>query len=127
MTISPAKQLSAAKRIAALAADASNEQIETDIDSLFAGITSACYEIENQIEKADLAKRGTAAGVNARLRKMGVAERLVKGEGYCYFTEGEAMDWPSASVMVYRISDMTVGEWIEEYKRLKAAHEADKR
>lgn len=70
---------------------------------------------------------GTSAAVNAALKRMGAAERLVKGRGYCYFTEGEAMDWPTSSVMVNRMSQLTVGEWIEEYKRLKAAHEADKR
>lgn len=66
---------------------------------------------------------GTYQSVNAALRKIGAAEKLVKGDGYCYFIDGDAHGWPAQSVYVYRMSDLTVAQWIAEYRSLKAAYE----
>lgn len=46
-----ARQLKAVNKIAELAAKVSNEDIQDEIDSLFANITSACILIEQSIQK----------------------------------------------------------------------------
>lgn len=58
--------------------------------------------------------------VNKAIRALGGAEKLVKGEGYFYFTGGEAASWPATSVYVYRLHDLSLAEWVEEYKSLRA-------
>jgi len=58
------------------------------------------------------------AQVNAFLKSKNVKERLKKGKGYFYFSEGNSYDWDSTSVYVYRIDDMTFQEWYNEYKNL---------
>jgi hypothetical protein len=57
--------------------------------------------------------KATIAKVNASIKALGGNEILVKGDGYFYFAEGKAIDWPS--VYVYRISDLTLDRWLEEY------------
>ena len=64
------------------------------------------------------------AKVNAALRARGRLERLVRGRGYYYFHGGNACNWPSASVWVYRASDLTVERWLEEFDQLRAASES---
>ena len=63
--------------------------------------------------------------VNITLKKLGAAETLVKGEGYFYFIDGQAAEWETSSVYVYKVNDLTLDQWIEEYRTLKA--EGDKR
>lgn len=69
--------------------------------------------------------RGNASGrsiqarVNKRIRELGRSEQLVRGEGYCYFTEGEAANWTSSTVYTLRISDLPVERWMEEYFELR--------
>lgn len=46
-----ARQLKAVKRIAELASKVANEDIQDEIDSLFANIGSACILIEQAIQK----------------------------------------------------------------------------
>lgn len=58
--------------------------------------------------------------VNHALAAAGHAERLVRGNGYWYFTEGNASRWPSSSVYVYRITDLTLDEWLAEHRTLAA-------
>jgi len=77
------------------------------------------------IPDADLP--GTAARVNKVLRRMGVEERIVQGQGYVYFTEGEAHTWYSSSIPINRINHMTVRQLVEEYVSLRnAGDEANK-
>jgi hypothetical protein len=63
--------------------------------------------------------------VNAAIEKLGGKERLVHGKGYFYFTGGDSELWPRSSVMIYRLNSMTLEQWVEEYKQLKAAYEAN--
>jgi hypothetical protein len=51
--------------------------------------------------------------VNDALANAGKDERLVRGNGYWYFVEGNASGWFSSSVPVYRISDMTLRRWLD--------------
>jgi hypothetical protein len=65
-------------------------------------------------------KKMTTATVNAELKKLGVAEKLVKGRGYYYFTEGNTSSWSEDSVYVYHISHLPLATWLAEYERCKA-------
>lgn len=60
----------------------------------------------------------TAATVNRELKNLGVSERLVKGNGYWYFTEGNAHNWRSTMVLVNRVADLDLDSWMIEYKAL---------
>lgn len=57
--------------------------------------------------------------INAALAAKGAAERLFKGNGYFYFSEGSADSWYSASVFVNRLSQLTLKQWLAEYESLK--------
>ena len=57
----------------------------------------------------------TCEDVNRELRAAGRSEVLVKGEGYCYFAEGDAPDWKTSSVYVYRVSDQTIRQWLDTH------------
>lgn len=59
------------------------------------------------------------AEVNRELRRLGRAERLVRGRGYYYFTGGTAELWPRSSVMVYRASDLSLESWMADFNELK--------
>jgi hypothetical protein len=56
--------------------------------------------------------------VNDALRARGRDESLREGEGYFYFGGGEAVNWLSSSVMVRRISDLTLDQWLEKFDSL---------
>jgi hypothetical protein len=56
--------------------------------------------------------------VNDALRARGRDESLREGEGYFYFGGGEAVNWLSSSVMVKRISDLTLEQWLKEFDSL---------
>jgi hypothetical protein len=59
------------------------------------------------------------AQVNAALKAKGIAERLRRGRGYYYFTEGDAMSWYSSSVPVCHADSLTVARWLEELEALR--------
>ncbi len=60
--------------------------------------------------------------VNDELARLGHAERLAKGSGYYLFTGGEADEWLDRTVGVRTINSLTLKQWIEEYRRLKAVN-----
>lgn len=62
----------------------------------------------------------TTKQVNKAIAALGGSEELVKGDGYCYFVGGDTENWEQASVYVPRIGDLTVEQWVDEYKSLKA-------
>ena len=66
----------------------------------------------------------TVAAVNRELKALGEAPRLRRGAGYYYF-DGDACSWPSSSVYVYRADELSVAEWLAEYRSLKAARWSD--
>lgn len=57
----------------------------------------------------------TLKKINNEIAKLGGNEILVKGEGYYYFAEGEAYGWYNQSVYVYRLNQLTLEQWIQEY------------
>lgn len=58
--------------------------------------------------------------VNNAIKKLGGKVELVKGVGYFYFWSDDVAFVDGSSVYVYRINDLTLEQWIEEYKSLKA-------
>jgi hypothetical protein len=56
--------------------------------------------------------------VNDALRVRGRDESLREGEGYFCFGGGEAVNWLSSSVMVKRISGLTLEQWLREFDSL---------
>lgn len=64
--------------------------------------------------------RVTRKMVNDALRERGRDESLRQGDGYFYFGGGDAVNWLSSSVMVKRISDLTLEQWLKEFERLLA-------
>jgi hypothetical protein len=60
--------------------------------------------------------------VNDELARLGHSERLAKGPGYYLFTGGDADDWLTSTVGVRTINSLTLKQWIEEYRRLKAVN-----
>jgi hypothetical protein len=65
--------------------------------------------------------RVTRKIVNDALRARGRDESLREAEGYFYFGGGEAVNWLSSSVMVRRISDLTLEQWLKEFDKLLEA------
>jgi len=58
--------------------------------------------------------RTTCPAVNKRLRSLGYPDlRLRGGRGYQYFTYSDGARFEDRSEMVYRVSDLTVDEWVE--------------
>jgi hypothetical protein len=53
--------------------------------------------------------------VNAYLRRSGRGEyKLLQGDGYLYFFGPGTSGWPTSSVMVPRVSSLTLKRWLEE-------------
>lgn len=69
-----------------------------------------------------MSKRLTIASINAAIKAKGGNEILYKGNGYFYFWEGDAPDWHSSSVMVYRLNDLTLEQWVNEWERMRDEH-----
>ena len=67
--------------------------------------------------------RLTLKTVNDGLARLGRAERLAKASNYFLFESGEADTWLDRTVGVRTISSLTLKQWIEEFKRLKAVNE----
>jgi hypothetical protein len=61
--------------------------------------------------------------INDELARLGHTARLEKGQGHFYFTSGEAQDWVDPSVGVRTINCLTLKQWVEEFRRLKALNE----
>ena len=62
--------------------------------------------------------RVTRKMVNDALRALGHDESLREGDGYFYFGGGRAMHWLSSSVMVKRLNDLALEQWLAEFDRL---------
>src|ERR1700730_5218013 len=61
--------------------------------------------------------------VNDELARLGHGARLAKASGYFYFDSGEAGDWIDRTVGVRTINSLTLKQWIEEFRRLKALNQ----
>ena len=56
--------------------------------------------------------------INEELAKRGVAARLEKGDGYFYFSGGEARDGLDKTVNAPSLSSLSLEQWIAEFERL---------
>lgn len=67
-----------------------------------------------------MTKRLTKKQIDAALEAAGFAERVFidRAKAYCYFGDGEAHTWRSSSVLVPRLSDLTIEQWIAERNML---------
>jgi hypothetical protein len=63
--------------------------------------------------------RLTLKAVNAEFVRRGHAALLAKGDGYFYFSSGEAVDWLDRTVNVPTLSSLSLDEWLAEFDRLK--------
>jgi hypothetical protein len=61
----------------------------------------------------------TLNAVNREIARLGGAERLVKGDGYFYFVDGDACEWRSSAVYVSALNDLPLREWIAEWRYLR--------
>ena len=62
----------------------------------------------------------TLKKINKALQDLGSQEILVKGEGYYYFIEGNSYDWNTSYVMVMTLNELSLEEWIAEWKALSS-------
>jgi hypothetical protein len=58
--------------------------------------------------------------VNDELARVGEKAELAKGAGYFFFRGGDTADWLERTVAVRKINDLTLKQWIAEYRRIKA-------
>jgi len=63
--------------------------------------------------------RLTLKSINAELAKRGHSARLEKGDGYFYFSAGEAADWLDRTINVPSLSGLTLEQWVDEFEKLK--------
>lgn len=56
--------------------------------------------------------------LNRALVRAGIIERVVQGRGYVYFVDGEAHTWPSSSIAVCWMRDLTPESVVSEWKSL---------
>ena len=66
--------------------------------------------------------RVTVKAINEDLNGLAPDVRLVKGDGYFYFTSGETANWLDTTVRVPTLGSLTLEQWIEEFKRLKTVN-----
>jgi len=61
--------------------------------------------------------------INDELARLGHSSVLAKGDGYFYFSSGEAADWLDRTVKVRTINSLTLKQWVKEFRRLKELNE----
>jgi hypothetical protein len=65
-----------------------------------------------------MAARVAVKAINDELARLGATARLAKASAYFYFQFGEAVNWLDRTVQVAKVNDLTLEEWIGEYRRL---------
>ena len=63
-----------------------------------------------------MTKKFTLAKINQEIAARGGSELLVKGNGYYYFCEGNASQWQDTMVIVNRLNELTIEEWVAEWQ-----------
>lgn len=76
--------------------------------------------VEKKTVEQEKQHRLTLRTVNAALANAGATERLFKGDGYFYFSEGDAHRWPATMVCVTGLNNLTVEQWLYEWRSLRA-------
>jgi hypothetical protein len=61
--------------------------------------------------------------INDELHRLGHDVRLERGDGYFYFSSGEANDWFDRTVKVPTLGRLTLEQWVEEFNKLKKLNE----
>jgi hypothetical protein len=61
--------------------------------------------------------------INDELARLGYKAELAKASGHFFFRSGEADEWIDRTVGVRTINSLTLKQWIEEYRRLKALNQ----
>jgi hypothetical protein len=70
----------------------------------------------------------TTRQINAAIKKLGGEEILVRGDGYWYFTEGNADQWDESGVYgVNFLYQMPLERWIAEYTSRRDQFEASRK
>jgi hypothetical protein len=65
--------------------------------------------------------RVTQRAINKALADNGFpGVEIVAGNGYFYFSGGDTPLWRSTSVMTFHLSSLTVEEWVDEARSLRA-------
>lgn len=64
----------------------------------------------------------TIKKVEKALSEIGANVHIWKGEGYYYFYGPDADHWFDTMVYVSRLNDLTLDQWIEEYRMKKNAN-----
>ena len=70
-----------------------------------------------------MAARITIKAVNDALARLGHEVRLEKASGYFYFWSGDVAGWIDRTVQVSKISELTLEQWMAEFKRLKKVNQ----
>lgn len=68
-----------------------------------------------RLTRTAIAKACVAAGLPADIE-------LVKGNGYFYFWGHDVALWPSSSVYVFSLNDLTLDQWVNEAVELQKRH-----
>jgi hypothetical protein len=63
--------------------------------------------------------RLTIKAINEELAKRGSGARLEKGDGYFYFSGGEATDWLDRTVNTHSLNSLSLDHWMAEFETLK--------
>ena len=111
------------------ARDRSAEHVSRDSSGRSANAREASggnwEHLEGEAIIRDLGKDGSphAKAVNNELARRGHSARLEKASGYFCFFGGEAKDSLDRTVGVRTIDSLTLKQWIEEFRRLKAPNE----
>ena len=58
--------------------------------------------------------------INAALAAAGIEATLARGKGYFYFVGPKADLWPTSSVMVCYLNQLTIRQWVEAYRELES-------
>jgi len=65
-----------------------------------------------------MSKRLTLKQINMHLEAQGIAERLYKGKGYFYFSDGETHRWYATMICRSNLIGMTLQDVINERTNL---------
>jgi len=63
--------------------------------------------------------RVTVKVINEELAKRASGTRLEKGDGYFYFSGGEATEWLDRTVNAHSLSSLSLDQWMAEFDRLR--------
>lgn len=61
--------------------------------------------------------------VNTEIARRGHNALLEKGTGHFFFHTGEAAGWLDRTVRVRKLNELTLKQWMEEFRRLKELNE----